>query len=46
MQRIHHAKNMMRRDRKEFLDEIGFAWKKALTLAARSSTTNARGLVI
>jgi hypothetical protein len=38
-QRTNHAKNKMRPDRKELLDQIGFAWKKAATLAARSSTT-------
>jgi hypothetical protein len=33
------ANNVMRRDRKELLDEIGFVWK-ADNLAARASTTD------
>jgi hypothetical protein len=44
-QRQFHANNKIRPDRKGLLDEIGFAWK-AGTAAARSSTTNVRGLII
>jgi hypothetical protein len=44
-QRVRHAKNKMQPDRKKLLDEIGFVWK-AGTVAARSSTTNVRGLII
>jgi hypothetical protein len=44
-QRRNHNKNTMRPDRKELLDKIGFAWKY-ITLAARASTTDVRGLVI
>jgi hypothetical protein len=44
-QRTDHKNNKMRPDRKRILDEIGFAWK-AVALAARSSTTNVRNLVI
>ncbi len=40
-----HKKNKMRPDRKDLLDKIGFAWKY-ITLAARASTTDVRGLVI
>jgi hypothetical protein len=43
-QRVRHAKNKMQPDRKKLLDEIGFVWK-AGTVAARSSTTNVRGLI-
>jgi hypothetical protein len=35
----------MRQDRKELLDKIGFTWKR-VTLAARASTTDVRGLLI
>jgi hypothetical protein len=42
-QRIYY--NKMLPDRKELLDEMGFVWK-AVALAARSSTTNVRILVI
>jgi hypothetical protein len=45
-QRQCHVKNKMLPHRKELLDEIGFAWKKAVAVAARSSTTNVRGIVI
>jgi hypothetical protein len=44
-QRSIHNKNKLRRDRKELLDGIDFAWK-ADTHAARSSTNDVRGLVI
>jgi hypothetical protein len=39
-----HKKNKMRPDRKDLLDKIGFAWKY-ITLAARSSANDVRGLV-
>jgi hypothetical protein len=44
-QRRTHNNGKMRPDRKELLDEIGFAWK-ADVLAARASTTDVRVLVI
>jgi hypothetical protein len=44
-QRRFHSNNKMRPDRKKLLDEVDFA-PKANSLAARSSTTDVRGLVI
>jgi hypothetical protein len=44
-QRARHARNEMRQGRKKLLNKIGFAWKHC-TLAARSSTTNVRGVAI
>jgi hypothetical protein len=46
-QRTAHTNNKMRPDRKKLLDEIDFVWKAdTLAAAARSSTTNVRGLII
>jgi hypothetical protein len=45
-QRARHANNKMLPDRKELLDELDFVWRKAVTLATRSSTTDVRGLTI
>jgi hypothetical protein len=44
-QRTFHKDDKLRLDRKKLLDDIGFAWK-AHTLAAPSSPTNVRSLVI
>jgi uncharacterized protein YbgA (DUF1722 family) len=44
-QRGRHANNKILPDRKKLLDEIGFVWK-AGTVAARSSSTNVRDLII
>jgi hypothetical protein len=44
-QRNVHVNDKMRPDRKTILDELDF-FREADSLAARSSTTNARGLVI
>ena len=47
-QRCYHTKNIIRQDRKELLDELGFVWKAPDTLAARPSSTtdDVRYLVI
>ena len=46
-QRSHHTKNIMRPDRKDLLDELGFAWKPSTLAARRSPTTDdVRGLAI
>jgi hypothetical protein len=47
-QRNFHAKNKIRLDRKELLDEIGFVWKASDDIAARRSSTtdDVRYLVI
>jgi hypothetical protein len=45
-QRKYHANTKLRPDRKKLLDEIVFVWKVDPRAAARSPTTNGRGLVI
>jgi hypothetical protein len=45
-QRNYHANTKLRPDRKKLLDEIGFVWKVDPRAAARSPSTNVRGLVI
>jgi hypothetical protein len=46
-QRQLRSKNKIRLDREVLLDEIDFVWKAdTLAAAARSSTTNVRGLII
>jgi hypothetical protein len=44
-QRQKHANHKMRLDRKKLLDELDF-FRKADTVATRSSTTDVRGLAI
>jgi site-specific DNA-cytosine methylase len=44
-QRTNHINNNIRRDRKELLDNIGFAWKIYILAASRASTPDVRSRV-
>jgi uncharacterized protein YbgA (DUF1722 family) len=44
-QRTNHINNNIRRDRKELLDKIGFAWKVYILAASRASTPDVRSRV-
>jgi hemerythrin superfamily protein len=46
-QRVYHKNNKLRLDRKELLDQIGFAWNpRARAVRSSTSTTDVRVLVI